>query len=227
MINLIELQFNIENKTAPFDPNAKTHRYEIYIGTHQINKVENPGATSKQFEYKIFDAANRLIHTYQLTSNEHNLMPFPETGPNWGRFPITDSDRTVAAGGDNWSDEIMTGKLLGLFYELPVVGYSYTLYYNDISASDGRDLGHTGHVVGNDIDIRYPGVDNSAGKKMWTVSQKNVGGKKEFERIMEIIFTTGCLWGINHNYAYQSVGYSNVIDKAHSIHKDHFHLGYR
>ena len=80
----------------------------------------------------------------------------------------------------------MCAALLGFFYSLPYNGFSDSLYFNDISASDGRNIGHKGHnLAGNDIDIRYPGSSNGS-RTLWSDAAKKYKNEfiKELEKIM-------------------------------------------
>ncbi|WP_435524276.1 hypothetical protein [Chryseobacterium indoltheticum] len=77
---------------------------------------------SKKYQYDIHEN-NNLIKSIVLDKNEHNLLPFPESGNNWGRFGTRDK------GGDNWVNEKVCAALLGFFYSLPkmVIQVCYTL----------------------------------------------------------------------------------------------------
>lgn len=194
------------------------HKYKIEIDKFKYDKIMT-SPTSSKYQYEIFDSGT-LKKTIILDKNEHNLLPFPDTGINWGRFGTRDS------GGDNWVDEKVCAALLGFFYSLPKNNYADTLYFNDISANDGRNIGHSGHRIGNDIDIRYPGSTNSSGAILWSKAAESYKNVEEFLKVLENILEVSSKWGFNKNYAYK-VGIKNTTGKATAIHQDHFHLGLR
>jgi hypothetical protein len=197
---------------------GEINKYKIEIDKFTFSKILK-SETSKKYQYDIYDSGT-LIKTITLEKNKHNLLPFPETGTNWGRFGSRD------IGGDNWVDEKVCAALLGFFFSLPKNDYSGTLYFNDISANDSRNIGHAGHKIGNDIDIRYPGSSNGAGAVLWSDASKTFSSEEKFVEVLENILNISSKWGFNKNYAYK-VGIKNTTGKATSIHKDHFHLGLR
>lgn len=198
--------------------NGDINKYKIDIDKFTCPKIMKCD-TSKKYQYDIYDNG-ALIKSITLEKNEHNLLPFPETGPNWGRFGTRDK------GGDNWIEEEVCAALLGFFYSLPKNNFSETLYFNDISANDGRNIGHSGHnIAGNDIDIRYPGSDNG-GQTLWSDAMKAYKTEEKFVEVLENILSTGVKWGFNKNYAYKK-DIKHTTGKATSIHQDHFHLGLR
>lgn len=194
------------------------NKYKIEIDKFKYDKIMM-STTSNKYQYEIFDLGI-LKKTIILDKNDHNLLPFPDTGENWGRFGTRDT------GGDNWVDEKVCAALLGFFYSLPKNNYADNLYFNDISANDGRNIGHAGHRIGNDIDIRYPGSTNSGGAVLWSKAAESYGTELEFLKVLENILEIGSKWGFNKNYAYK-VGIKHTTGKATSIHQDHFHLGLR
>jgi len=194
------------------------NKYKIEIDKFKYDKIMM-STTSNKYQYEIFDLGI-LKKTIILDKNDHNLLPFPDTGENWGRFGTRDT------GGDNWVDEKVCAALLGFFYSLPKNNYVDNLYFNDISANDGRNIGHAGHRIGNDIDIRYPGSTNSGGAVLWSKAAESYGTELEFLKVLENILEIGSKWGFNKNYAYK-VGIKHTTGKATSIHQDHFHLGLR
>ncbi|CAN1501960.1 hypothetical protein MCETHM1_00522 [Flavobacteriaceae bacterium] len=194
------------------------NKYKIEIDRFTYTKVLT-STTSKKYEYEIYDSGI-LKKTITIEKNEHNLLPFPNSGDNWGRFGTRD------AGGDNWVDEKVCAALLGFFYSLPKNNYSGTLYFNDISANDGRNIGHAGHRIGNDIDIRYPGSPNTAGAYLWSQASQTYNTETLFIKALENILEISSKWGFNKNYAYK-VGIAHTTGRATSIHQDHFHLGLR
>ena len=203
------------------DDNGKKgdkNQYDINVDTFEVKKVMTK-AESKDYEYNVYKNGSK-IKTYTITKNSHNLLPFPETGPNWGRFGTRDR------GGDNWVNEKVCAALLGFFFSLPKNGYSKMLYFNDISANDGRNIGHAGHqLAGNDVDIRYPGSSNG-GQTFWRDAMKAYKNEAEFVAELEKIISIGVKWKFIKNYAYKT-GIKNTTGKAMSVHQDHFHLGYR
>lgn len=211
---LNECQKNTDSKTE----SGVVNRYKIEIDKFTYNKILT-STTSKKYEYQIY-SSGILTKTITLEKNDHNLLPFPNSGTNWGRFGTRDT------GGDNWVDEKVCAALLGFFYSLPQNNYSGTLYFNDISANDGRNIGHAGHRIGNDIDIRYPGSPNTAGAYLWSQASNTYATEALFVKALENILEISSKWGFNKNYAYK-VGIAHTTGKATSIHQDHFHLGLR
>ncbi|ELY2018649.1 hypothetical protein SL053_002580 [Flavobacterium psychrophilum] len=199
-------------------PVGEINKYKIELDKFKYKKILKC-ETSKKYQYDIYDSGT-LTKSITLEKNEHNLLPFPETGTNWGRFGSRDT------GGDNWVDEKVCAALLGFFFSLPKNDYLGTLYFNDISANDSRNIGHAGHRIGNDIDIRYPGSSNDAGAVLWSEASKTFSTEEKFIEVLENILKISSKWGFNKNYAYK-VGIKNTTGKATSIHKDHFHLGLR
>ncbi|SFI50138.1 hypothetical protein [Halpernia frigidisoli] len=195
------------------------NQYDIYVDTFEVKKITSK-PDSDDYEYNVYMKGTK-IKTYTLTKNRHNLLPFPETGTNWGRFGTRDK------GGDNWINEKICAALLGFFYSLPNYnGYSKTLYFNDISASDGRNIGHAGHdLAGKDVDIRYPG-STSGGQTFWRDAMKAYKSEADIVIELENIISIGVKWKFTKNYAYKK-GIKNTTGKATSVHQDHFHLGYR
>jgi predicted chitinase len=192
--------------------------YKIEIEKFLYSKIKENNE-SKKYQYQIYEN-NKLIKTYTLQKNQHGLIPFPESGPNWGRFGTRDK------GGDNWINEKVCAALLGFFYSLPKNGYSKSLYFNDISADDGRNIGHSGHnLSGNDVDIRYPGSTNG-GRTYWNDAMKNYVNENAFIADLENIIAVGVKWNFIKNYAYKKE-IKNTTGKALDVHQDHFHLGLR
>jgi len=209
-----------ECKAATKEKNTDDH-INLYIikieKSSYFKKCEN--IENKKYQYDIYDD-KKLIKSYVLEKNEHNLLPFPQSGPNWGRFGTRDK------GGDNWINHKVCAALLGFFYSLPKNGFKETLYFNDISANDGRNIGHAGHnLAGNDIDIRYPG-SSDGGQTFWKDAMKVYDTEEKFVSVLENIISIGVSWGFNKNYAYKT-GIKNTTGIATSVHQDHFHLGLR
>lgn len=194
------------------------NRYRIDIDKFSYPKImENK--KSKKYQYDIYENG-QLLNSITLEKNEYSLLPFPESGANWGRFGTRDK------GGDNWVNEKVCAALLGFFYSLPKNGYTNKLYFNDISANNGRNIGHKGHnIAGNDVDLRYPGSGNG-GKTVWQEAMKAYGTEERFIIVLENILFVGVRWGFNKNYAYKE-NIKHTTGLATSVHKDHFHLGLR
>ncbi|SEW21226.1 PAAR-like protein [Chitinophaga arvensicola] len=200
---------------APVGP---MNRYIIQTNTFSYRLIaQNP--TSNQYKYDVY-LSDALIKTYVLTTNENGLMPFPETGPNWGRYGTRDG------GDDNYIAPVIAAPLLGFFYSLPQNGHKDKLYFNDISASDKRNIGHDGHIEGNDIDIRYPGSTDREGAVLWTEAKRAYKDEKEFIRVLENILRVAGKWGFKKNYAYKK-SIKNTTGDSIRIHKNHFHIGLR
>lgn len=194
------------------------NRYVIHADTFFYKCVEaNPD--SNKYQYDVYQS-NRLIKSFHLEKNKHGLLPFPETGPNWGRYGDRDS------GGDNYIAPHIAAPLFGFFYSLPKNGYKEMLYYNDISASNKRNIGHIGHIDGNDIDIRYPGSSNRRGEVLWSEARKAYGSKQEFINVLENILSIAKKWDFEKNYAFTEK-IKNTLGKSVEVHQNHFHLGLR
>lgn len=205
-------------KKYDIDKKGDKNQYDINVDTFEVEKVSTK-VESNIFEYNVYKNG-RKIKTYIITMNHNKLLPFPESGPNWGRFGRRDK------GGDNWIDEKVCAALLGFFYSLPYNGFRKLLYYNDISANDGRNIGHTGHTIaGNDIDIRYPGSSNR-GQTFWKDAMRAYKDESSFVLELENILSIGKKWKFVKNYAYKK-GIKNTMGTATNVHQDHFHLGYR
>lgn len=194
------------------------NQYDIDVDNFSFKMITRKSG-SDDYEYNVY-VAGKKIKTYSLKKNSHGLIPFPESGSNWGRFGSRDK------GGDNWINEKACAALLGFFYSLPYNGYAKILYFNDISANDGRNIGHAGHnIAGNDIDIRYPGSTNG-GQTLWKDAVKTYKDEATFIKDLENIISVGVRWKFIKNYAYKKE-IKNTTGKATSVHQDHFHLGYR
>lgn len=194
------------------------NKYRIDIDKFAYSKTKE-NKKSKKYQYDIYEKG-RLLKSIVLEKNEYSLLPFPETGINWDRFGTRDK------GGDNWINEKVCAALLGFFYSLPKNGYTDKLYFNDISANNGRNIGHEGHnIAGNDIDIRYPGSSNGD-KTIWQKAMKVYGTEAKFIKVLENILSVGIRWGFNKNYAYKKT-IKHTTGVATSVHQDHFHIGLR
>ena len=91
------------------------NQYDIHIDKFSLEKV-NSDPNSNEYEYNLYNEEEK-IKTYINSKNKNNLLPLPETGPNWGRYGARDK------GGDNWSNEKVYAALLGFFYSLPYNGF--------------------------------------------------------------------------------------------------------
>ncbi|NLU92076.1 PAAR-like protein [Chitinophaga sp. Ak27] len=190
------------------------YRIDVDLFTYQQIRINKE---SKQYQFDVYNK-NALVKTYVINANEKTLLPFPETGPNWGRFGTRD------AGGDNYAAPKVAAAFFGFFYSLPLNGYAGTLYYNDISANDGRNIGHQGHVHGDDMDIRYPGA--APDERYWYDAKAHYPSEEKFVETLENILTIALKWGFNTNYAYKA-GIKHTKGVAMSVHQDHFHIGLR
>lgn len=196
--------------------NDKPNRYIIRIDKFSYELVEQ-NTTSNRYRYDLYNAGMH-IKTFLLQKNRSGLLPFPETGPNWGRYGDRDG------GDDNFIAPAIAAPLFGFFYALPGNGYKDKLYFNDISASDNRNIGHKGHIHGNDIDIRYPGSSNRKGSVLWTEAKLAYGSEEEFLKVLENILEIARRWGFKRNYGYK-IGIKNTTGASTKIHKNHFHIG--
>ncbi|GHT43631.1 hypothetical protein AGMMS49965_17780 [Bacteroidia bacterium] len=194
------------------------NEYRIDVIFFTVSKVAD-NANSKTYQYNIF-RKGIPFKSYTLEKNSYGWLPFPNHGDNWGRFGTRD------AGGDNWIAENVCAALLGFFHSLPFNNFDGTLYYNDINAHDGRDIGHKGHRNGNDIDIRYPGSTDQVGEVLWGKAKEAYADEDRFVIVLENILRIASNWGFNTNYAYK-VGIKNTKDAAVAVHQNHFHIGYR
>lgn len=192
------------------------NRYIIRIDKFSYDLVEQ-NAASNHYRYDLYNAGTH-VKTFLLQKNRSGLLPFPETGPNWGRYGDRDG------GDDNFIAPDIAASLFGFFYALPGNGYKDKLYFNDISASDKRNIGHKGHIHGNDIDIRYPGSSNRKGSVLWTEAKLAYGSEEEFLKVLENILKIARRWGFKKNYGYKT-GIKNTTGASTEIHKNHFHIG--
>lgn len=199
-------------------PEGSINRYIIKVNAFNYQFVEQ-NTSSKQYKYDVY-LFDTLVKTYVLERNENGLLPFPETGPNWGRYGARDG------GDDNYVAPAIAAPLLGFFYSLSQNGYNGKLYFNDISASDKRNIGHKGHVEGNDIDIRYPGSTDRAGAVLWSEAKRAYKDEKEFVTVLEGILNTASRWGFRNNYAFKK-SIKNTLGISTFYHQNHFHLGLR
>ncbi|MCD8440809.1 hypothetical protein [Tenacibaculum finnmarkense] len=204
-----------------FDIYEPIHTYNVNISTSKIEKILNPGIEIKEYRFLIFKNKKKIA-SHDMLINKHKLLGFPKSGSNWGRYGSRDK------GGDNWIDEETAAAFLGFLYSLPENNISETLYYNDISANDKRNIGHKSHRTGKDIDIRYPGADNSAGEKLWGVSKEVYVTEEKFVKKLEDILDVAVKWNFikKHNYAYKK-DIKNTKGSAVSVHQNHFHIGYK
>jgi predicted chitinase len=200
-------------------PAGSINRYCINIDTFEYKFVQTNSASNK-YQYDLYTSTSTPIKSFLLEKNDHGLVPFPETGPNWGRYGSRDG------GDDNFIAPDIAAPLFGFFYALPKNGFREKLYFNDISAGNKRDLGHKGHIDGNDIDIRYPGSTDRAGSVLWTEAKKAYGSEREFIRVLENILKVADRWGFNKNYGYKK-SIRNTTGDSIRVHKNHFHIGLR
>lgn len=210
--------FKVSECTYGIVPAGDNNKYKIDVDAFKYELVQQ-NAASKQYQFDVY-VGGKLEKTYVLEVNDKKLLPFPGTGPNWGRFGTRDG------GDDNYSDPKVAAATIGFFYSLPKNGYTDTLYFNDMSASDQRNLGHSGHVDGNDIDIRYPGSAGTGGGVLWSTAKDSFPSEEKFIETLENILNIATKWGFNKNYAYKST-IKHTTGKATSVHQDHFHIGLR
>ena len=91
--------------------------------------------------------------------------------------------------------------MLGFFFGIKEAGLNETLYYNDISANNGvKNLGHSTHKTGKDIDIRYPGSTNASGEQLWTVAKTYWGSEAKLILKMGEIYDEAKKWNFTKNY---------------------------
>jgi predicted chitinase len=194
------------------------NQYRIHIDMFEYNLVQiNPA--SKKYQYDIY-IAGKLIKSFLLDRNNKGLLPFPETGPNWGRYGDRDG------GDDNYIAPGIAAPLFGFFYSLPKNGFQDKLYFNDISASNKRNLGHIGHVNGNDIDIRYPGSSDRKEAVLWKEAMKAYGSEREFITVLENILSIAVKWKFKNNFAFAKK-IKNTEGVSLRAHQNHFHIGLR
>ncbi|HEY9259360.1 PAAR-like protein, partial [Chitinophaga sp.] len=93
---------------------ASINRYHVNVDTFDYKLVQtNPSSNKYQYDLYTTDAP---IKSFLLEKNEHGLVPFPETGPNWGRYGNRDG------GDDNYIAPDIAAPLFGFFYSLPKNG---------------------------------------------------------------------------------------------------------
>ncbi|WPQ60623.1 PAAR-like protein [Chitinophaga sancti] len=208
-------------------PEKDCNRYKIDVDNFTVT-YEYKNLASKQYRYEVI-VDKKPVYTKYINSEEMKstfrgnkvdirLLPFPETGPNWGRFGTRDK------GGDNYASPEMAAHLLGFFFCLPVKGYADTLYYNDISANDARNIGHSSHRVGVDVDIRYPGSPNTAGQVLWSQAAQAFPTTADFVAKLEFLLELATKWNYINNYTYKA-GIKHSSGDYADVHQDHFHIG--
>ena len=216
--NTTSLAFHVRRCRHNTPSSEMANRYCIDADTFTYKLVRrNP--VSNKYQYDIY-VSRKLAHTYLLEKNRCHLLPFPENGPNWGRYGQRDK------GGDNYIAPEIAAPLFGFFYSLPKNGYKDKLYFNDISAADKRNIGHKGHIDGNDIDIRYPGSSNKPGEVLWSEAMKVYKSEKDFISALENILEVARQWGFTNNYAFRE-HIRNTTGKVVTVHQNHFHIGLR
>lgn len=210
--------FKVKECTYGLVPDGDNNRYKIDVDAFKYELVQKNDA-SKQYQFDVY-VGGKLTATIVRNVNAKKLLPFPDTGPNWGRFGGRDG------GDDNYSDPKVAAATLGFLYSLPKNNYTGMLYFNDMSASDQRNLGHKGHVHGDDIDFRYPGSTAEAGEVLWSKAMLSYANEEKFVEALENILSIAGKWGFNTNYAYKS-GIKGTKNAAFSVHQNHFHIGLR
>lgn len=216
--NNTAIVFKVSSCQYGLAPEGSINRYYINVDTFDYKFVQSNPASNK-YQYDLY-VSGTPIKSFILEKNKHCLVPFPETGPNWGRYGDRDG------GDDNYIAPGIAAPLFGFFYSLPKNGYKEKLYFNDISASNKRDLGHKGHINGNDIDIRYPGSTDRKEAVLWSEAKNAYGSEREFITVLENILKIAGRWGFRKNYGYK-IGIKNTTGASTTKHKNHFHLGLR
>ena len=220
------------NPINRIDPDGRLDKeYDVDLKTGEVKEVSDKGGDDTHY-FNIIetssDGEKSTIAQYELNTNEFGLVPFPESGDNWGRYGNRD------AGGDNWASPETAGAFFGLLYDWSKSSFGDKVLFDDISGNKGQDIGHTTHRSGDDIDIRYFGAGsgpnlnsrNADCSTCWnSVSKINPTLKQSTNSFLN----TAGKWGFNQNYAYPR-GLNNVkngSDKLHFIHRHHLHLGRR
>ncbi|MEL0645247.1 hypothetical protein V6251_12705 [Olleya sp. Ti.3.14] len=202
---------------------------EVVLGEFNLYKTDytkktyskTKSSNSNNYKFELYNDGV-LEQTFTATKNEHNLLKFPDSGLNWGRYGTRDNN---ISDGDNWINEEAFSALLGFFYSVNKEVTTRTLYYNDISSDDGvTDLGHSTHKTGKDIDIRYPGCTNAAGQQLWTYARDVLGSESKLDEVMTKIFALAVEWDFTNNYSYKA--FTNTKNAAYSVHQNHFHIGF-
>lgn len=197
----------------------KVNIYRIDLDKFSLYKYQE-NEQSDEFIYKIYNYGKKVCEDYHFTQvmlpkRGIKLMPFPESGPNWGRYGHRDS------GGDNFVSETTCGCLLGLFYSLPLNGHDEKYFYDDITIYT-IDNTHSGHKSGNDIDVRYPnGTDQPV--RFWddTIQQCFNGNKAKFIAHLESFVRIARKWCFVNNFTHEEVSGTTALKS----HQHHIHLG--
>lgn len=193
--------------------------YRIDLDEFSLYKYQE-NKNSDEFIYKIYNHGKKVCEDYHFTQvllpkRGIKLMPFPESGPNWGRYGARDK------GGDNFVSETTCACLLGLFYSLPLNGHDEKYFYDDITIYS-IDNTHRGHRSGNDIDVRYPNGTQQP-VRFWgeTIQQCFNGNKAKFIAHLESFVKIARKWCFVNNFTHEEVAGTT---KAKS-HEHHIHLG--
>ncbi|MCK9449977.1 MAG: RHS repeat-associated core domain-containing protein [Bacteroidales bacterium] len=208
------------------------HEYDVDLKIGKVKRVSEKGGEVTHY-FNIIETNNAgdksKLAEYSLNINEFGLVPFPESGPNWGRYGSRD------AGGDNWASPETAGAFFGLLYDWAKDPLTDMVYFDDISGDKGQDIGHTTHRTGNDIDIRYFGAGNGPNVNGSSVNcstcWNTISNRSEYSGDLLYFSTYNFLrtadkWGFNQNYAYPK-GFPYTKDKSHYVHRHHLHIGRR
>ncbi len=207
------------------------HGYEVDLDNKTVKKVSDKGGEETHyFDLVKKSESKEVVSSYELDANEFGLVPFPESGENWGRYGSRD------AGGDNWVSPKTAGAFFGLLADWKDDPLTSEVYFDDISPRDGKTyIGHATHRTGDDIDIRYfgagDGPNTNGGSADCSTCWNTISGQGSNASDVLYYSTYNFLsiadkWGFNQNYAYPS-GFSFTEDKAHFIHRHHLHIGRR
>jgi RHS repeat-associated protein len=221
------------NPILRIDPTgALDNEYDVDLETGNVTMVSDKGGEETHY-FNIIDTDNKGAKTqvaeFIMDTNEFGLVPFPESGSNWGRYGGRD------AGGDNWVSPETAGKFLGLLYDWAKDPLTEMVYFDDISGNRGQDIGHTTHRTGDDIDIRYFGAGTGSNRNSnsidcstcWNTISNRGGHAGDVLYYSTYNFLRSAdKWGFNQNYAYPK-GFPFTKDRAHTVHRHHLHIGAR
>ena len=216
------------NPIMRIDPDGGWDEWLVNLSTNEVTWLSDKGGDAVDFFHVVSNHENEgllSLATFTMDKNSFGFVSFPQTGDNWGRYGFRD------AGGDNWASPETAGAFLRLLHDYGRDFPNDRIYYDDISASDGRDIGHTTHRTGDDIDVRYLGAGNgpNAGNDAnCTTCWNTLRAAQGFPfRATNVNFVQRAgRWGFNANYAYPQ-NFPNTRNRAHYVHRHHLHIGRR
>jgi hypothetical protein len=156
------------------------------------------------------------------TPNENGMYRFPESGRGFDRYSTNANNENYSVNGATYhGDNYASAETFAGFYNTVQEFYEktgYTTYYGDISAYNPKiNLGHSTHYSGGSVDIHYFG---SKGQEVFSYLNAS---KSILENFISVAYRNG----FTNNYTYGLGNIWGVKNPNQSLHKDHFHIGYK